>query len=297
MEFRENSRAIAAMMLAMAGFILNDTLVKLTSESLPLGQIILVRGAISIVLLGIVCQVTGVFRQIRVLLHPTVAIRAFAELMATVIYLSALFHMPIANATAILQALPLAVTAAGAVFLKIHVGWRRWLAIAVGFAGVLLIVRPGLEGFDAWALLALAGVGFMALRDLITREIPKTAPTFGVALTTIVAVTVLGLGLTVADGWQPMQPSAYLYLSGAACFVLIGYVFIIIAMRTGDIAVVAPFRYSIILWALALGYLTWGDIPDMLTGVGTVIIVATGIYTFFREQRLAKRTARQVKQV
>lgn len=273
------------MMLAMAGFILNDVLVKLSAPHLPLGQIILVRGLICIVLMVAVCQITGAFRHFGQLRHKTVALRTFAEVMATLLYLSALFQLPIANATAILQALPLVVTAGSAIFLKAHVGWRRWTAIGVGFAGVLVIVRPGLEGFNAWGLLAIGAVFFMALRDLATKGMPKAVPTFGVALFAVLGVTVLGLGMTAVEGWQPMEAKTYIYLTGAAGFILIGYIFIIIAMRTGEISIVAPFRYSIVVWALFLGYFVWGDVPDTLTLFGTLVIVLTGIYTFIREQR------------
>ncbi|WP_289033451.1 DMT family transporter [uncultured Roseibium sp.] len=287
MEIRDNGPAIGAMLVANAAFLLNDTLVKFSSDNLPLGQMIFVRGAICIVLLAIVCQVTGVFRSARLLIHPMVLLRTLAEVCATLLYLTALMRMPIANATSILQALPLVVTAAAAIFLKAPVGWRRWTAIGVGLTGVMLIIRPGFEGFDAWALVALAGVMFMAVRDLSTRQMPEEIPTYGVSLMTAMGVTIMGAGLSVSEGWQPMVFQDYLSLSGAAGFILFGYIFIILAMRSGDISVVAPFRYSAVLWALAIGFLVWGEVPDAMTIVGTTIIILTGIYSFWRERRLS----------
>ncbi|MBD8875019.1 DMT family transporter [Roseibium polysiphoniae] len=287
MEIRDNGPAIGAMLVANAAFLLNDTLVKFSSDNLPLGQMIFVRGAICIVLLAIVCQVTGVFRSARLLIHPMVLLRTLAEVCATLLYLTALMRMPIANATSILQALPLVVTAAAAIFLKAPVGWRRWTAIGVGLTGVMLIIRPGFEGFDAWALVALAGVMFMAIRDLSTRQMPEEIPTYGVSLMTAVGVTIMGAGLSVSEGWQPMALQDYLSLSGAAGFILFGYIFIILAMRSGDISVVAPFRYSAVLWALAIGFLVWGEVPDAMTIIGTTIIILTGIYSFWRERRLS----------
>ncbi|MBS8258914.1 DMT family transporter [Roseibium polysiphoniae] len=275
------------MLVANAAFLLNDTLVKFSSDNLPLGQMIFVRGAICIVLLAIVCQVTGVFRSARLLIHPMVLLRTLAEVCATLLYLTALMRMPIANATSILQALPLVVTAAAAIFLKAPVGWRRWTAIGVGLTGVMLIIRPGFEGFDAWALVALAGVMFMAVRDLSTRQMPEEIPTYGVSLMTAMGVTIMGAGLSVSESWQPMVLQDYLSLSGAAGFILFGYIFIILAMRSGDISVVAPFRYSAVLWALAIGFLVWGEVPDAMTIVGTTIIILTGIYSFWRERRLS----------
>ncbi|GGB42044.1 membrane protein [Roseibium aquae] len=286
MDFRENGRAIGAMMLAMAGFILNDTMVKLTSDSLPLGQIIFVRGLISGALLAIACAATGVLRAVPRVIHPSVCLRTIGEVTATLLYLTALFQLPLANATAILQSLPLVVTAGAALFFRDAVGWRRWTAILVGFAGVVLIVRPGLAGFNSFSLFALAGVLFMALRDLATRRIPTAIPTLAVALATTAAVTLMGGTMTLVKGWVPMTAGSWLYLTVAAGFIMVGYVFIIAAMRAGDISVVAPFRYSIVLWAIVLGFLVWGDIPDAMTIAGTLVVVLTGIYTFFRERRL-----------
>ncbi len=275
------------MLVANAGFLINDSLVKVASDNLPLGQMIVVRGVITMVLLAVVCHVTGVFRNARHLVHPKVLIRMMAEVKATLLYLTAIMNMPIAKATAILQALPLIVTAGAAIFLKAPVGWRRWSAVGVGFFGVLLIIRPGFAGFDAWALVALAGVFAMAVRDLTTRKMPTEISTFGVSLMTAVGVTVMGAGLSTTTGWKPMTMGDLAALSGAAAFILIGYVFIIAAMRSGDISVVAPFRYSAVLWALGLGFLIWGEVPDSMTVLGTVIIIATGIYTFLRERRLS----------
>ncbi|WP_417684358.1 DMT family transporter [Roseibium sp.] len=285
MDLQDNKRAIIAMLVANGAFIINDALVKLVSGSLPLGQIIFLRGLVTIFLIGGVCAATGVFRSFRVLASPKVVIRTLAEVVATLLYLNALTRIPIANATAILQALPLVVTAAAAIFLGAHVGWRRWSAVGVGLIGVLLIVRPGFEGFDAWALLALAGVFSMALRDLVTRQMPREIPTFGVSLATAIGVTVLGGGLMTTQGWEPVGLQELGILFAAAGFVLCGYIFIILAMRSGDISVVAPFRYSAVLWALGLGYAFWGEIPDLMTMAGTSIVVATGIYTFVREHR------------
>lgn len=289
LDFRDNSRAIAAMTLSSAGFILNDTLVKIAADDLPLGQILLVRGLFCILFMGAACYATGAYRHFSSLRHPTVLIRSLAEALATLFYLTALFRIEIGNATAILQALPLVVTAGAAVFLKAPVGWRRWLAILVGFAGVLLIIRPGLEGFNVWSLSALAGIFCMAVRDLATRQMPEDIPTLGVALAALCLVTLIGAALCIYDGWQPMDGKTYGFLAGAAVLIIVGYVALIVAMRLGEISVVAPFRYSAILWGLLMGYLVWGDVPDLLTLAGITIIVLTGVYTFFREQRLYKQ--------
>ncbi|WP_249689396.1 DMT family transporter [Stappia sp. WLB 29] len=281
----ENGRAILFMMLAMAGFIVNDSFVKLVSERLPLGEIMFVRGIMALVLVLGLAVINGEVRRFHLLASRLVGQRVFAEVTATVLYLTALFNMEIANATAILQALPLLVTAGAATFLGAPVGWRRWTAIAVGFSGVLLIVRPGMEGFNAWALMALAGVLFMALRDLTTSVLPKNVPTLGVTFATLVGVTLTGLALSVGETWTVPSLLDLTFLAAAACFILIGFVCIINAMRIGDISLVAPFRYSIIVWAIIIGYFVWGDVPDLPTLAGIAIVVATGLYSLMRERK------------
>lgn len=292
MDLMGNGRAITAMLVANAAFIINDSLVKVVADELPLGQIIFLRGVMTALIMAVVCHFTGVFRNWRGLVHPLVLLRTFAEVGSTVLYLTALMQMPIGNITSILQALPLVVTAAAAIFLKAPVGWRRWTAILVGFCGVVLIVRPGLEGFNAWSLLALAAVMFMALRDLATRQMPATVPTFGVALATSIGVAVLGGTMSLTEGWAALNVTSLALLLGATGFVTVGYIFIILAMRSGDISVVAPFRYSSVLWALGLGYFIWREVPDLMTVAGTIIVVLTGIYTFLRERRLSRLPAK-----
>jgi S-adenosylmethionine uptake transporter len=193
--------------------------------------------------------------------------------------------MPIANATAILLVMPLAVTLAGAVFLGERVGWRRYTAIIVGFAGVLVIVRPGGAGFNAYALSALAAVGFLVVRDLVTRRFATGVPSVFVALATAVAITVLGALVTLFGRWVPLAGADALVLAAAAVCLVVGYLFGVMTMRVGEIGFVSPFRYTVLIWALLLGAVVFGEIPDALTFVGSVLVVGTGLYTFHRERR------------
>ena len=211
-----------------------------------------------------------------------------AEVAAAVLYLSALFHMPIAECTAILQFTPLALTAGAALFLGAPVGWRRWLATLVGLIGVLIIIRPGASAFNPYAALALLSVVFIAARDLITRRLGKDVPTIVIAFTSTAAVAVSSLGLLPFETWRWPSPAAMLALIGASAALLGAQYWIILAMRTGDIAVVAPFRYSIILWAIVAGFLVWREVPDLATWIGIAIVTAAGLYTFLREHRLAR---------
>lgn len=271
----------------MAAFVSNDALVKLASAEASLFQALLLRGlAATAVLLAVAIW----RRELRVAVaagqRRILALRLVGEVGATLCFLTALFNMPLANATAILQSLPLAVTLGAAVFLREPVGWRRWSAIAVGFVGVLIIVRPGTEGFNAYSLSALGAVCFVVLRDLSTRRLDARVPSILVALLTSVAITVLGAVMTPLTGaWRPLSGEAVAFLMGAAAFLIFGYLFSVMTMRVGEVAFVAPFRYTVLLWAVILGIVIFGDYPDGWTLAGGAVIVASGLYTFHRERR------------
>ena len=281
-----NLRAALFMVVAMAGFTANDALTKIVLESMGLAQVMLVRGFFATVMILLLALVTGALARPAQLLHPAVAVRALCETLATLTFLGALIHMPLANVAAVLQALPLAVTMGAALFFGEHVRWRRWMAIAVGFAGVMIIVQPGLEGFNVFSLLALLCVVFAAARDLLTRRIPAHVPTLLVSTASTVVVTVLGGALTLAAGeWAPMTASATGLLLFASVLLIIGYQAIILAMRQGDISFVAPFRYTALVWALGLGYLLLGEIPDAAMILGASLVVLSGLYALYRERR------------
>jgi drug/metabolite transporter (DMT)-like permease len=282
----DNRRGIFLMIGASTAFIASDTLVKLTAENLPIGQIIFLRGLlVAPLLIGVGLYLSGrlVFDPVR---HRIVWWRALGEVGATALYLSALAHMPIANSTAILQVIPLAVTAAAAIVLGEKVGVRRWSAIGVGLAAVLLIVRPGLEGFNAWSIAALASVAFIVLRDLTSRVLPNSLPIFGVTGLSAIVVTLFGAAMLPFSGWEPVTLELFVKVVGSAVALAIGYVLIVLAMRSGEISVVAPFRYVILLWAIVAQITVFAVWPDALTLVGSAILVMTGLYTFYRERKV-----------
>jgi S-adenosylmethionine uptake transporter len=281
----DNRKGILLMIAAMAGFILNDTFIKVASDDLPTGQIIFLRGLLATPLILLLAWRFGALGRLPALRNRFVGWRTVGEMGSTALYLTALFNMPLANATAILQIVPLITTAAAAVFLRERVGPRRWSAVALGLLGVLLIIRPGLEGFNAWSLVALSAMVFIALRDLSSRLLPPEVPTLGVTLVAAVAVTFLGAGMGLAEVWQPLTPRLLALLAIAALFLTGGYALIIQAMRVGEISAVGPFRYTIMLWAIALQLAVFGEWPDLLTLAGTAVVVATGVYVFYRERR------------
>lgn len=273
----------------MASFTANDTITKAVAAELNIGEILLVRGLVAMVLVAALAWYRDALRSFAALLIWPVGLRVMGEIGGTLTYLSAIAQIPLANASAIFQALPLVITLGAALVFGEPVGWRRWLAIAAGFIGVMVIVRPGAEGFSQASLLALASVGFCAVRDLATRRIPKQLPTVFITLLTTVTVTTAGAVVLVPlGGWRPPSSHALGLLVFAAVLILMGYQCIIVSLRTGDISAVAPFRYSALLWAMLLGYLAFGHKPDLQMLAGAAIIVASGLYAFYRERKRDK---------
>ncbi|PHQ72117.1 MAG: EamA family transporter [Sneathiella sp.] len=288
--FSENMRGAAFMAISMAAFVINDTNMKLAAEHLSLFQALFLRGIFTTILLvslalykkAIIFHIPKGDRKILVL-------RLIGELGGTLFFLNALFNMPLANATAIVQALPLAVTLAGALFLREAVGWRRYLAIGFGFIGVLIIVRPGSEGFNEFSLSAVASIFCIVLRDLSTRRLSPAIPSLFVALLTSVAIMLVGGIFSTVTDWKPVTTEGLTLLATASVFVIIAYLCSIKTMRVGDISFSSPFRYTLLIWAILLGFFVFGDIPDSWTIVGSLIIVGTGVYTFYREQAVARK--------
>lgn len=282
-------RAAGLMTLAMAAFTVNDAFLKGLSDAMPLGQALFLRGCLTTVLLGLLAWRMGGLRlPVRRADRRRIGLRALAEAAAAFFFVTALFHMPLANATAVLQALPLTVTLAGALVLGEPLGWRRMSAVLVGLFGVLLILRPGPEGFNLYALSALAAVAAVTARDLITRGLGAGIPSATVALASSLCVTLLGAALGLAEDWTRPDPLALGQLAGSAGFIFVAYLLSVMTMRVGDVGFVAPFRYTGLVWALALGLVVFGEWPDAVTLLGAGIVCATGIYTVLRERRLAR---------
>lgn len=291
--FRENLRGILAISAANLLFLINDTLIKLASPVMPLGEILFFRGLFATALLVPIVIAADVLKYAPLLWNASLFWRTLSEVFAAILFILALFNIPIANINAILQVVPLMVTACAALFLGEKVGWRRWAAILVGFFGVMVVIRPGLEGFDAWSLVALGSMLFITIRDLTTRTMPRGIPVLLVALVTAIAVALTGpiYGLVADETWAAPTWNSLLLVGGAAVFLIGGYMLAVDFMRHGDIAVVAPFRYIVILWAIIVGYLVWGEVPDEAMIIGTALIIASGIYTIQRERRIARIVA------
>ena len=290
----ENLRGATLMALSMLAFVLNDGLMKAVFDSMSIYQAIFLRGLITVPLIALLAWHKGaLIVRIAPRNRLLVTLRVAAEVGATVGFLTALKHMPLANVTAILQALPLTVTMAAALFLGEKVGWRRWLAIAIGLAGVLIIIRPGMEGFSVYSIWALVAVGCVTIREIATRKLSADLPSLPVALATAIAIGGLGAVMLPAVEWAPVSASALSLICGASLAIIGGYLFSVMTIRIGDIGFVAPFRYTAMVWALILGLLMFGQTPDMPTITGTVIIILTGLYLLHRERSVRRSVQEQ----
>jgi len=288
MKLTDNARGILLMCGSMLAFTLNDTLVKaVINDGMSLFQTIVLRGVVAA--FGLI--VLALWQNGRLNLWPKgpdrkfLALRTFGEVGGTFCFLVALTHMPLANLSAIMQSLPLVVTLAAAVVLREPIGWRRIAAIVVGFIGVMIIIRPGAAAFDEWSVLGLGSVGFVVIRDLATRRFSGALPSTTGAIWAAVAVLVMGLIGVSKEGWEPVSLRAGIEIAGSAGFLIVGYICAIMVMRVGEIGVVAPFRYTSLLFAIILGWLLFGTLPDFWTVLGGAIVVASGIYMLLRERR------------
>lgn len=276
-QHQANRRGVAWMVLAMGCFVVNDALVKWVSQSLPAAQLIFVRGVFATLLVLAVMRASGVAWAWPRGAGPWLPVRAGVDALATFTYLVSLFHLPLANATAINMASPLFITLFAVAWLGERVSAARWAALAVGFGGVLLVIRPEASGFNAYAWLCLGATALHALRDLATPRIPRSVPTLAITLATAAAVTLLaGLGSAV-QGWRPLAAGQLGLLAAAAVFLAAGYQGVILATRQAQLSVVAPFRYSGLLMAVVLGWVGWGQVPDGLAWLGIGAVVAAGL--------------------
>lgn len=290
----ENTRASALMVLAMAFFAVEDMFVKFLSYRLPVGEILGIAGVSGFAIFWVMLRRKGGRFLTPALWHPVVVIRTLGELIGTIGFVSAVALTEISSASAILQALPLAIVLGAALFLGETVGWRRWLAIGAGFVGVLMIVKPGLAGFEPRSFWAVLGVIGLAIRDLATRRVPARIPSDQLS-TAAWGVFIIGGPLL---GWGFRTPFLTPTLSEAGLFAAMmvvgvaGYATLVTATRIGDAAVIAPFRYSRLIFALIIGTTVFAERPDFWTLAGAAVIAGAGAFALWREARISRRGAR-----
>lgn len=276
------------MVLGMGCFAVEDACIKVVARHLPVGQILLVLGLGGGLLFGALAWARGESPLSRRALHPAVLGRNLAEMIGTFGYVLAVAFSPLTTATAIFQAMPLAVTMGAALFLGERVGWRRWLAIAAGFLGVMIVVRPGAEGFAPASLLALLGVVALAARDLVTRAVPRDTGSMLLTAWGFGAVALVGAAQLAVTGGAAVPSSVeWAWLATALLSGTVGYWLLTESTRLGELSAVMPFRYVRLLFALMIGAIVFGERPDAWTVLGSTVIVGSGLYAFARERARA----------
>ncbi len=282
-----NLNGILLMILAMAGFALEDLFVKLLSKTISTGQILITVGICSSIVFALMAHAKGhsIFAA-NVWTRATIA-RTVAEAIAAVAFVTSLSLLPISTVAAVFQVTPLAITMGAALFLGEQVGWRRWVAIFIGFIGVLIIIRPGLSVFDPSVIFILISVLGVAIRDLITRIIPKNVASTIIAFQAFASLVFAGVLLLFlgSDTLVAVSKLEVIYFLASIAFGVAGYYGIVATMRLGDAAAITPFRYTRLLFSIIIGVFVFNERPDALTLLGAAIIIGTGLYTFWRERR------------
>ena len=283
MSLSNNQRGIVAICACMASYTINDVLVKQILRTYPVGEVIFVRGVMSTLLIGAVALAFGHWHELRGAMSRLLVTRSACDGVSTAGFIAALAHLQLANLAAVLQIAPLLITALSVVLYREMVGRRRWLAIGIGFIGALLVIKPVPSAFNVWAIVGAGSALAAALREILTRQIGHGVPVLVVAFWGAVAITFFGLFFAVTENWLMFGAGDLFQLFVAAVFVGIAIFLLALGFRDVDLSVVAPFRYSYLLTSAVGGYLIFRELPDGLTVVGAVLIVASGIYTLHRE--------------
>lgn len=276
------------MIFGGAFFVFNDVLVKLATSTIPIGQLLLIRGFFAIALVSGFIVITGNLKNLRSAIKPIVILRATCEVMVTLTYITAIAQLPIGDITSIMQATPIIMTIFCAILGIELVDFKRWLAVIIGFGGVLLITKPGGASFTVYSLIALASATFVAVRDLITRRISNEIPPQIVILTTTIFAAFGGVILGTGEEWRMPTEVEYLYLGGAAVLVSLGNALMVTAYRNADIAILSPLRYLVVVWAAGTGIFIFGERPGLAAIIGTILVVGSGLFMGYREQRRSR---------
>ena len=283
---KENLRCIIYMVIAMAGFAIEDAIIKQLSLSMPISEILVLIGSGGLFAFSLMAKTRSVPLLTPNLKKPWFVVRTLSELVAAICFVSAIVFASLSTSSAIIQATPLAVVLGGALFLKQRVSKGRWILIFAGFLGVLLVIQPGLNSFNPSALLAVAAVFFLALRDTITRALSISIPAITISFWAFFASFLAGFATIPFFGpLQPLNFDQLLLVFGATLAGSGAYLAVVLATRAGDIAVVAPFRYSRLVFALGISVLIFKEPVNTAMLVGSAMIVGSGIMMLILRDR------------
>jgi drug/metabolite transporter (DMT)-like permease len=276
-------RAGAYMIFTTACFVAGDTCLKLIGTTLPLGEVIALIGVLSTIFLSVICWYQGVIKDVPLMFSRRVLLRSFMDMLGSFMFVAALTHMPFANLSAIMQSVPLCVVVIAVIFLGEKAGFARVAAVIAGFIGVMLVVKPSLQTFSVYELLALLTVVVVAVRDLVTKNIPASVPLMIIALGNAVLVTVAGCIYGLSQGFQSVVGWQFGLLLAAGLLITMGYILIVLTVRLGELSATAPFRYTEVVFAIIAGIVVFNEYPDVLSYVGMALIISAGVYAAHRE--------------
>lgn len=281
---RNNALGALYMTIGSLGYVVNDAFIRRITENGPgVYQVLFFRSLGLVFVFGL----AGLARRERLAKHHVsrpMLVRVGAEMIASSLFFAAVIRLEFANAQAILQVVPFAVMLTAAIVLKERVATAQYVAILLGFVGVIIVVRPATNGFSGWSLIVLLSAGFMVVREFATRRIDHGTPVFSIAILTAVGMSLATGLLSLTESWRGFSGESVWFLAAAIGSLTLGYFFTIETVRVGDLSVSAPFRYSILVGAVIAGYLMFDEVPDSLTIIGSSIIVATGIYAVHLER-------------
>ena len=286
---RNTQLGILAMVGAGMAMMSTDACLRIAIPEIGLGEALMGRGFLTCLILSTIAIIQGVRWRHPGMRSRAMAVRIAGEVGAGMMFNAALQRMPIANASAILQFIPLVTTVAAAWLFAERVGWQRWLAAFAGLVGVFLILKPGTAGFTWWSLWAVAAMLCMSIRDLATSRIDPTTPTLPIGAVSAAFAGLSSFILLPFGPWPVPSPHAAAMVLAAAVLMSAGFICLVVAMRSAEMSALAPFRYCTILWAIILGIVVWGEVPDALAVLGILIVVGAGLASFMRERRLIAR--------
>ena len=272
------------MIIGMGCLTLADLLIKIASQTLPLGQVMIVFGVGSMTVFWGLMSINGESFRLSPFTNPAVVLRNLGDLLAINGMCLALVFVPISTIGAVIQTVPLMVTAAAALFLGERVGTRRWLAIAIGFLGTLFIVQPGAATFDITTTFVLIAALGMALRDITTKLVRENFSTLLLSFYTSVLFIISGSALLIISGGASVPDIGMIVLLAAmVASGSLGFLFTTGAVRLGDVSVVIPFRYTRLLFSVAAGILILGEQVNAIMLFGSALTILSGLYIWRRE--------------
>ena len=282
-------RAIILMIFGMFFFMLGDLFLKLASAHLPLGMVVAFLGLGMTALFGVMMHRADESLFASHYWHGAMVMRCAGEAIGVIGVIIAVAYAPLSTVTAIMQSLPLVLTFMGAVLLKERVGIHRITALIMGLIGVLIIIRPGLDAFDFFASFTLIGVLGMAIRDFGTRIMPPEISTLALSFWGSVSIIFTGLVMMAfSQDWALPNQTGIIYCGALIVTAAIGTLSVSTAMRLGELGVISPFRYVRVVFGIGAGMIVFHESVDAPTYIGCLIVVLAGLYSWMREQKLAK---------